>query len=205
MFAINIGLGILFHQMIPWCWIIRQNFTQTPPPPHSICIVSWWCQFERLSCLCYLIIVLSVHWVNKLNHCHQLFDHVHNLDMNWSILDTAGLGFFFYFPVNNSGWTCYYHLQGFFSPLGLCFMFTSFYYKLPWEPFSSWESIHTGTVLTRDLLSPTARTIILRLWTSFSVQYVHTSTMIPIIFMAYFRLRPLLSLLYLWLQSKLVF
>lgn len=25
--------------------------------------MSWWRQFERLSCLCYLIIVLSVHWV----------------------------------------------------------------------------------------------------------------------------------------------
>lgn len=123
--------------------------------------MSWWCQFERLSCLCYLIIVLSVHWVNKLNHCHQLFDHVHNLDVNWNILNTAGLfGFFFYFSVNNSGWTCYYQLQGFFFHLGLCFMFTSCYYKLPWEPFSSWESIQTGTVITRDLLSPTARTII---------------------------------------------
>lgn len=29
--------------------------------------------------------------INRLNHCHQLFNYVHNLDINWSISDTACL------------------------------------------------------------------------------------------------------------------
>lgn len=66
-FAIHIGLDIVFHQVHPWCLIIRRYFTQTHP-----LIVSWRRHFGRLLYIIYLTIVLSVHWVCLF--CSQIWD-----------------------------------------------------------------------------------------------------------------------------------
>lgn len=71
-FAIRIGLDIVFHQVHPWCLIIRRNITQTHPlivswRRHFICLC-----FERLLYIIYLTIVLSFHWVCLF--CSQVWD-----------------------------------------------------------------------------------------------------------------------------------
>lgn len=114
--------------------------------------MSWWRQFERLSCLCYLIIVLSVHWVClfcsqiKTRGCIWLLFEIIYLDsclnsyltnliiaikysimfITWILIEVYQilLVSLFYVPVNNSGLTCYYQLQGFLFHLGLHLVFS---------------------------------------------------------------------------------
>lgn len=98
----------------------RRNFAQTHPPYFNFMMAPPWttamfkllyyCLVSSSSFLIlqpnlrhlvcyhayryYLKLVVLIHvWIaiNKFIHCHQLFNYVCYLDINWSISDTAGL------------------------------------------------------------------------------------------------------------------